>query len=319
MHFHKNKKQEKIKHISFKESNKIKFSNVNIKKVGYVLGIIALIGGTVFTYLLYKGKYNFNIVYTRTLEVTAHRGASLYYPENTIVAFKGAKELGADWIELDVQQTKDKKIIVIHDTNFKRTTGVSKNTWEMNYEDVKELDAGSFLDKKYKDERIPLLEEVISFAKKNNIRLNIELKPTGYEKDFEKSVVNIIKKMNFEKECVITSQVYSVLEKVKKYEPSIETVYVMSLAYGNITDLKAADHFSIEASSVNKKLVKKVHNEGKEIYVWTINTKDSIEKMIDLNVDNIITDNISLAKETIYASKTSNIVNEYIKLIEKIF
>ena len=236
-----------------------------------------------------------------------------------MTAFIKAKELNADWIELDVQQTKDGKIIVIHDTNFKRTTGTDKNTWELDYNDVKKLDAGSFLDKKYSNEKIPLLEEVIKFAKENNIKLNIELKPTGHEENFEKNVVDIITNLNFTDKCVITSQVYDVLKNVKKYNSKIETVYVMSLAYGSITSLKYADHFSVEASSVNKPLVKRIHNNGKKLYVWTVNNKESISKMIDYQVDNIITDNITLAKDTIYESKTSNIIKEYIKLIEKVF
>ena len=93
----------------------------------------------------------------------------------------------------------------------------------------------------------------------------------------------------------------------------------MSLAYGDILKLEAADNFSIEESSVNKTMVKKVHNAGREIYVWTVNNKESISKMIDLNVDNIITDNISLAKDTIYESKTSDIIKEFIKFINNLF
>ena len=234
-------------------------------------------------------------------------------------AFEGAKKLGTDWIELDVQQTKDGKIIVIHDTNFKRTTGVDKNTWELTSDEVKELDAGSWFDEKYKGAKIPFLEEVIEFAKINNIRLNIELKPTGYETNFEKNVVDIINKTNFKDRCVVTSLVYDVLENVKEYDKDIQTVYVMGLAYGDITALKAANHFSIEASSISKNLVSRIHKEGKQIYAWTVNTEESIQKMVDLNVDNIITDNIELAKDIIYASKTSNVLNEYIKRLENIF
>ena len=151
------------------------------------------------------------------------------------------------------------------------------------------------------------------------MKLNIELKPTGHEKEFEKQVVEIIKEKDFSEDCVITSQVYKVLENVKKADERVKTVYVMSLAYGKITDLKYADNFSVEASSANKKLVNRVHKEGKELYVWTINSKENIEKMIELNVDNIITDNITLAKDTIYASKTSNVINEYVKLVRQIF
>ena len=93
----------------------------------------------------------------------------------------------------------------------------------------------------------------------------------------------------------------------------------MSLAYGDVLKLKAADGFSIEESSINKTLVKKIHNSGREVYAWTVNNKDNMNKMIDLKVDNIITDNITLAKDTIYESKTSNIINEYIKFVQKLF
>ena len=70
---------------------------------------------------------------------------------------------------------------------------------------------------------------------------------------------------------------------------------------------------------ITKTLVNKIHNNGKEIYAWTVNTKESINKMVELNVDNIITDDITLAKEVIYESKTSNIVNEYLKIVIKLF
>ena len=315
---HKNQKKEVIKKVSIPHETVKKQNKVFVGfKVAIVL--LTITCGTIFTYSILNGKYNFNIEYVRNMEVTAHRGASVIYPENTMAAFRGAKELGADWVELDVQQTKDGRLIVLHDTNLKRTTGVNKNTWEVTYDEVKELDAGSFFHVDFKGEKIPLLEEVLDYAKSEHVKLNIELKPTGKEVDFEKSVVDTIKRYGMEEECVVTSQVYDVLENVKEYDASIHTVYVMSLAYGDITELTAADHFSIEASNVNQSLVKKVHNAGKELYVWTVNTEENMQKMIELHVDNLITDNITLAKDTITKSKTSNIIQEYIRFIEKNF
>ena len=312
----KEKREEEIKYIEIKETDVGDKNNRKLKKIILGFIVLAIICGSVFTYGIYKGKYNLNIEFTRTLEVTAHRGASLKYPENTMSAFKGAKELGADWIELDVAETKDGYIVVTHDTNFKRTAGVDKNIWDMTLEEVKKLDVGSFFNKKFKGEKVPTLEETLEFAKNNNIKLNIELKPTGREHDFEKKVVDLIVEHNYLKYTVITSQTYEVLENVKKYNKDVETVYVMSLAYGNITSLEYADHFSIEATSVTKSLVKKVHKEGKELYAWTVNTEDSIMEMIDLKVDNIITDDITLAKDTIISSKQSDLISEYIKFIE---
>ena len=315
---HKESKNEKIVHLDIKEKITKKENKIfSILKT--IIIVLVICSSCLFTYSILNGKYNLNIEYVRTMEVTAHRGASVMYPENTMSAFVGAKKLNSDWIELDVQQTKDKMLVVMHDSNLKRTTGVNKNTWDVTYDEIRKLDAGSFFSSEFKDEKIPSLEEVIEFAKNNNIKLNIELKPTGHEVDFEKSVVELVNKYDFASNCVVTSQAYEVLENVKKYDKNIKTVYVMSLAYGDITSLKDADSFSIEASSVTKTLVNKVHNSGKELYAWTVNTKESITDMINMNVDNIITDNITLAKEMIYESKTSNLIQEYINFIQNLF
>lgn len=313
---HKIDKNEKIFKLNYKKGLDNKNKNSKMKLALAIVWIITILCGSLLTYQVLSGKANLNIEFIRNMEITAHRGASSKYPENTMSAFVGAKELGADWIELDVQQSKDKQIVVAHDTNLSRVTGTNKDIIDMNYEDIRKLDAGSFFDKKYKNEYIPLLSEVIEFAKKNNIRLNIELKPTGKEVDFEKQVVELIKQYHFEDQCVITSQVYKVLENVKKVDSDIKTVYVMSIAIGNVIELEYADAFSVEASNVNVALVSKIHNEGKELYAWTVNTEESINKMINMNVDNIITDNIELGKELVIKSKTSNVVNEFFKLLD---
>lgn len=315
---HKEKNKEELPKLKINHQEITKQTKkFNIFRITII--ILILTSGTIFTYLVTTKKFNLNFEYERLIEVTAHRGASVNYPENTMASFIAAKNLNADWIELDVQQTKDGNIIVIHDSNLKRTTGVNKNTWEVTYDEIKDLDAGSFLNSKFKDEHIPLLKDVIAFAQKNNIKLNIELKPTGHETDFESSVVDLIKDQDFTKNCVITSQVYESLEKVKKVSKDIKTVYVMSLAYGEITDLEYADAFSIEASSATKTLVNNVHKENKELYVWTVNTKESINKTIKLNVDNIITDNIPLAQELIFKSKNNNLINKYVESVSNLF
>ena len=89
----------------------------------------------------------------------------------------------------------------------------------------------------------------------------------------------------------------------------------MSIAIGNITDLSYADAFSVEATNVTSNLVSKVHNQGKELYAWTVNTEESINKMIDMGVDNIITDNIELGRELVEKSKNSDLISEFIKTI----
>lgn len=315
---HKQKIQEETIHIKqplYKVDNK---RLRTLRLAGFLLFTVSVAFCSFYLYGLYNDKTSIQIEHVRTMEVTAHRGASRNYPENTMAAFKGAKKLGAGWIELDIQQSRDGQVFVMHDTNFKRIAGISKNTWKMDYSDIEKIDAGSFFSKDFAGEKVPLLQEVITFAKENKIKLNIEIKPTGHENKFEQEVADIIDAEGFYNNCVITSQVYDVLEKIKAYNNKIETVYVMSLAYGNINKLKAADHFSIEAANITKKLVSDVHNAGKELYVWTVNTEESINHMIDLGVDNIITDDITLAKECVFLSKTNNLVAEYVKWLQNL-
>ena len=283
-------------------------------EAGVVLALVCCCA--VYVYQVARGEANFNIEYVRTTEVTAHRGASVAYPENTMAAFRAAAELGADWIELDVQQTQDRQIVVMHDSNLRRTTGINRSVWELTYAEIAQMDAGGWFSEEFAGEPVPLLSQVLEFAEEEGIRLNIELKPTGHEFGFEESVVELIRQYDYLDRCVVTSQNYSVLERVKAYDPEVKTVYVMSVAYGNLLKLHAADAFSIKSINITSHMVSRLHDAEKEIYAWTVNTTGSIDKMIRLNVDNVITDNIPLAKERVYANKTSNLIQEYIDFLE---
>ena len=316
-YFHKESTGEEVKHrevVPFVMKDKTK---KQIRRME-VLVLLAGVGIGLFQfYATAQEKAEVPVEYLKTMQVTAHRGFSANYPENTMAAFVGAVETGADWIELDVHQSKDGQIFVTHDRNFRRTTGVDKNVWELDYDEIAQLDAGSYFSSEFAGERIPLLSEVLEFAAENDIRLNIELKPTGHEVDFEKSVVELIQEADFCDRCVVTSQEYRVLENIKAYNEEIMTVYVMGLAYGNVNRLEAADAFSIEASSVTKRMVSRVHNAGKQVFAWTVNTESGIRRMINLKVDNIITDRVAMAKECIYESKTSDVIQEYVNFLRK--
>lgn len=314
-YIHKEEKQEEVKELNYDETDKENKNKTILRVLIILILICAITGGSIFTYKVIKGEVDLHINLGKEIEVTAHRGGSLDFPENTMSAFRGAQEVGADWVELDIQQTKDRKIVISHDTNVLRVTGVNRDIIDMTYEEISKLDAGSFFSEKFKGEKMPLLEEALEFAKDKNIKLNIELKPTGKETDFEKDVVELIKKYDFKDQCVVTSQVYSAVENVKKIDPTIKTLYVMSIAIGDITNLEYADNFSVEATNVNEELVSKVHNEGKKLFAWTINTEENINKMIDLNVDNIITDDYPLAVRIVKERKNANLIEEIIRVL----
>lgn len=251
------------------------------------------------------------------VEVTAHRGYSAAYPENTIPVFKGAIQVGADWAELDVQQTADGEVIVMHDSNLKRTTGLDKEVWQVTWDEIKDLDNGSWFDKKYQTVRIPTLEEVLKVCR-GKIHLNIEIKPSGHDKDLEEQVAKLLKKYHMRDTCVVSSLKYDSLRKIKEADDSIETAYITSVSYGNFTDLEYADGYSVESTLLSKSFVNKAQKAGKQIYVWTVNSEERLEKVVGMGIDNVITDDPVMAKELIYEQEHSTFWDRYVKQLLQI-
>lgn len=247
-------------------------------------------------------------------EVTAHRGYSSGYPENTMPAFLAAIDAGADWIELDVQQTADGEIIVMHDSNFKRAAGIDRNVWDMNYSEIAALDVGSHQGAEFAGTHVSTLAEVLD-ACGGRIRLNIEIKPTGHETDLVERVVALIREYEYMEDCVIASMSYRVLAEVKALDGEIQTVYVMRSAYGRFADLSYADNFSVRYNYVTDSMVDAVHEQGKELYAWTVNSQKLMEQMLSHGVDNLITDQPETARRVIFEAESSTVLNRYIKML----
>ncbi len=278
-----------------------------------IIGIAVIVALTVnFVYSFGEKKGVINLGFKEEVQITAHRGYSAEYPENTMPAFQGAVQIGADCIELDVQQTKDGEIIVMHDSNLKRTTGIDKNIWETTYEELRYLDAGSWFDPKFKETVIPTLDEVLQYTR-GKINVNIELKPTGHETDFEQKVLDIIEKNHCQRECYVSSMKYECLENVKKINPKIQTVYITSVSLGNFTVLDAADIYSVEAMMLTSKFINQAHRAGKKVLVWTINTEESMDRVLKMNVDGIITDKPTDAQQLIHEKRHSGWWDHYIE------
>lgn len=266
-----------------------------------------------------RGRYLLRVEGLETIQITAHRGASIQCPENTMAAFREAASQEADWIELDVQESADGVLFIMHDSNFKRTTGVDANVWELNWNEIRKLDAGARRGDLWKGEPVPLLEEVLAFASEENVNLNIELKPTGHEKRLVEGVMELIEKYQYEENCVITSQSYRVVKEVRDRSDVIHTAYVCGLAYGAVSRLTAADAFSVQSVSISRRLVRSLHNRGIAVYAWTANSRKSINRMIDYGVDNIITDNVPLARRCLNENETSGILGEVIRSVNGLF
>lgn len=257
-----------------------------------------------YVYSVFTGKANFRLALFQNPTVMAHRGLSADAPENTLYAFSDAISVGADFIELDVQQTRDGVLVVMHDSNLKRTTGVNKDIWDVDYADIQNLDAGSWFDPAYANARIPTLEETLQFVDKR-AKLNIEIKPTKHGSDtLEQDVAELITRYQYTDACYVTSFSYGSLKKVKEVNPEICTGYLMSVAYGQFYSLKYADAFSLNKVFVTSQVVNAAHQQGKQIFAWTVNGMSEVRSLCNLHVDSIITDDPVMVQNVISRDST---------------
>lgn len=233
------------------------------------------------------------------IEIVAHRGYSSRFPENTLAAFRGAADAGADYVELDVRQTKDGVLVVMHDSSLLRTAGLDRDVCDVTYDEIRDLKVGERDFIWSSGETIPTLEEVLQFLKSSGLKLDIELKPCGGD-DYEKAVVDLILKERLQERCLIASCDCGILRQVKSCAPEITTVYVGSDFESCVLRLPYADAISLKADCVNASIVRLTHAAGKPLYVWTIDSKQEMDTMMALGVDGIITDNPVLAVRRTY-------------------
>ena len=232
--------------------------------------------------------------------VTFHRGDCTVAPENTLPAFRSAILKGGDRIELDVQMTRDGVVMVTHDTSLRRCTGRNENIYDLTYNEVRKLDAGRWFGQKYTGAKVPTLEEVLDLCK-GKIQLNIEIKPNAATPELEAETVRIIYEKGFEHDCVITSQSYNTLCKVKELAPEIQTGYILALGVGSYYDLPAADFFSVESTFITPGMVQQIHLRGKTISAWTVNRQEDASDLLSLGVDDIITDKPEMVQQLMNA------------------
>ncbi len=240
--------------------------------------------------------------------IMAHRGYSAAAPENTLEALEAAADIGVQAVEFDVQMTSDGQIVLLHDDSLTRTTGLNRHIWEVTYDDIKDLDASVCFRKEahkpdYPKTRIPTLDEALKMAK-GRLYCNIEIKRTGHDTGIEEKVVEIIRENDFLDECDVTSQDYKTLQAVRAANPDVLTAYTSVIGIGDIENLDAADIISINETFANFREVWRLKNIGKRVFVWTVNSKSDMERLISLNVDAILTNDPALGQEVLKEHQT---------------
>jgi glycerophosphoryl diester phosphodiesterase len=264
--------------------------------------------------------------------ILGHRGASAYAPENTIIAFKRAFELGADGIELDVALTKDGAAIVMHDDKVDRTSNGKGVVSEMTLAEIQKLDAGSWFDAKFRGARFHTLDEAIDALPDDKL-INIELKtralrswPPGrlplsarqklqvsfqmltrlYEPSkLEETVVRIVKEAHAENRVIVSSFNPIALWRVKNLNPALprgllyfkELPIVLGRAW--LRPLARPHALHPRNTTITPQLAQWAIARGYQINTWTVDDVNEAKRLVSLGIHALITNKPDVLRDAV--------------------
>jgi glycerophosphoryl diester phosphodiesterase len=234
----------------------------------------------------------------------SHRGASGYAPEHTLVSYQMGEKMHGDYIEVDLQMTKDGQLIAMHDETVDRTTNGTGLVKEYTLDQIKQLDAGSWFNEKYPQYanpdyvglKVPTLEEVFEkFGK--NANYYIETKSPEVYPGMEKELLRLVDKYRINKNTLLVQSFSPLsLRTVNELDPSIKLVQLISYKTNAVitdAEIAAIKEYAMGVGPnhtyLNQEYIQKVVNSGLEIHPYTVNDKERMKQLIDWGVTGMFT------------------------------
>lgn len=222
----------------------------------------------------------------------AHRGASGDYPENTLLAFRKALEIGVDEIELDLHSTKDGHLVVMHDAAVDRTTDGTGAIGDLTLVEIKALDAGKAFDERFRGERVPTWEEALDLVQ-GKVGLNVHLKEGGDpDGDYERRVAEALDGFGMVEDSILTCRDESV-GIFAGLDPRIECrifrggrtpeEYIRKSVEMGLRTMQPGRDIT------TRDFVRKAHEAGRLVHVFYADTPEDMRAFIDIGVDGILT------------------------------
>ncbi|ETK34245.1 glycerophosphodiester phosphodiesterase [Microbispora sp. ATCC PTA-5024] len=240
----------------------------------------------------------------RTAEVVtvAHRGASAYAPENTITAFRMAHDQHAHMFELDVQETKDHKLVLMHDTTLARTTNVERvfpgrAPWrvrDLTLAQVRKLDAGSWFGRAYRGERVPTLGETLRAMGGSRLGLLLEIKEPRLYPGIEARVALELRRHPEwlrPGRLVVQSFDWASMRRFHRLLPAVPVGLLGTPASSQLPGVaKYASYVNVPYGRLSAAYVRRVHGRHLRLFAWTVDSPSAMRRLISYKVDGIITD-----------------------------
>ena len=234
---------------------------------------------------------------SQPVAVIAHRGASIEAPENTLAAFRLAIDERTDWVELDVQESRDGEVVVVHDSDLMKLGGDATKVWDADAAHLRSVDIGSRTGPQFASERVPTLAEALAVCRGRS-RMLVELKSYGHAVRLEEKVVALVEAAGMADDCAFMSLDHAMVRRMKELRPSWRVGVLAAKAIGDLTRL-GADFVAVEKKMATRRFVRTAHRAGQEVYAWTVDDPAWMLTMMSRGVDGLITNRPALARKAI--------------------
>ena len=231
-----------------------------------------------------------------------HRGASAYAPENTLAAFRAAKSKNADYFELDVQQTKDRTPIIMHDTTLSRTTNAEsvypgRSPWrvgDFTLRQIERLDAGSWFSSRFRHERVPTLARTLREMEGSDLKLLLEIKNPSLYPGLTR---RIVERLRAEPDWLVPDRLivqsfdWPSVQEFHRLMPAVRTAVLGTPATAQLTEIaRYAEYVNPRSETINSAYVRRVHAHHMKVFAWDADSQAVMRRLVGDRVDGIIAD-----------------------------
>lgn len=257
-----------------------------------VVGIYAIAGVVAFAL-----NESFDVMFPAEVKtnIIAHRGGGHEAPENSVEGIRVAGELHSWGSEIDIQRTSDGYYIVNHDDDLKRVTGDPHKSYELTLEQVRQLRIGADASKGVEGVMVPTYEEALDAAYQSGVYLLVELKGATADQQMADDAVRIAKERGVLDNCIFISLKYHLIDYLENtYD--VKTGFLAFGSYGDLSRLNC-DYLALEELATTDDVIDAVHEQGKGVFVWTLNNEEQQQHFFRTDADAIITDSVVQANE----------------------
>lgn len=240
-------------------------------------------------------------------KIIGHRGAAAYAPENTLEGIHTAADMGVEWVELDVKLTKDQVPVIFHDDTLERTSNGSGPLAALTYEDLKNLECGSWFSGSFAGIKIPTLEEALEVIIDRNLGLNLEIKPCpGRERDTAEATLDVLSQIWDEHDRLLISS-FSLV--------SLETALIMAQDWpralligedwpdnlAEIKDFLDLSCINVSARTAQREQVEEIIDMALPVLAYTVNDPEEARRLLRWGIDGVFSDAPDLIREALFS------------------